>query len=100
MRVSARDFDSRAALRSSDIDHRPELAPGKLRRDRLSRHKAPCCHPIQKYLLHGMVVVQGLVGSDASFRRSACPERLSQQAPILIVPRIEMLEQAAKVSRL
>ena len=44
--------------------------------------------------------MQGLVGSDATGRRNAGTEHLGQRAPILIVPRVKMFQEAAEVGRL
>ena len=42
--------------------------------------------------------MERLVGADAAALGSAGAERLSEQTPILIVPRVEVLQQAAEIS--
>src|SRR5919201_554859 len=92
MWVNGRELDRHAALSGAHVEKTSIAIPRKFSREHLRGDQASCGHSIEKKLLLASVRIKtGIaVGSERTLR-FACDERPCELAPVLVVPRIEML---------
>src|SRR5262245_40535860 len=100
--MSARNLDRHTALRRANVDDSSKAFPGEFCRECLGSEKAASSHTAQEHLLRE---APGIECRIAARRQSSALgltslQRSCQQTPVLVVPCIQMLQQASDIGAL